>query len=109
VPAGAVLAFLAGALNRLVALVSSSLLAELVPAEDLLSALSLSSAQYNLGRIIGPSLAALAMAAGGLAAAFFCNAASFVAVLVSLAIVQLPPRSEHREHDDLCAEIVPGI
>src|SRR5262249_61103138 len=83
--------------------------AGLVPAEDLLSALSLSSAQYNLGRIIGPSLAALAMAAGGLAAAFFCNAASFVAVLVSLAIVQLPPRSEHREHDDLCAEIVPGI
>ena len=105
----AVLAFLAGCVNALVAPVYSSLLAELVPAEDLLSALSLSSAQYNLGRIIGPSLAALAMAAGGLATAFFCNAASFVAVLVSLVLVQLPPLPEHREHDHLWAEIATGF
>src|SRR5215468_6536567 len=58
----AVLAFTAGCVNALVAPVYSSLLAELVPAEDLLSALSLSSAQYNLGRIIGPSLAEIGRA-----------------------------------------------
>ncbi len=109
VPAVAVLAFLAGCVNALVSPVYSSLLAELVPAEDLLSALSLSSAQYNLGRIIGPSLAALAMAAGGLSTAFFCNAASFVAVLVSLVLVQLPPRPRRHEHDDLWAEIGTGF
>ena len=109
VPVVAGLAFLLGCVNALVAPVYSSLLAELVPAEDLLSALSLSSAQYNLGRIIGPSLAALAIAAGGLASAFFCNAASFVAVLVSLVLVRLPPRAAHAEHGDLWAEIVTGF
>src|SRR5215468_9328502 len=83
VPAVAVLAFLAGCVNALVAPVYSSLLAELVPAEDLLSALSLSSAQYNLGRIIGPSLAALAMAAGGLAAAVFGHGASGTSLLAT--------------------------
>ena len=109
VPTVAVLAFLAGCVNALVSPVYSSLLAELVPAEDLLSALSLSSAQYNLGRIIGPSLAALAMAAGGLSLAFFCNAASFLAVLVSLMLVRLPPRVEHSGGGDLWAEIVTGF
>jgi len=109
VPVVALLAFGAGCVNALVSPVYSSLLAELVPAEDLLSALSLSSAQYNLGRIIGPTLAALAMAAGGLALAFLCNAASFVAVLVSLAMVQLPPRAEHDGHGELWAEIVTGF
>lgn len=109
VPAVAVLAFLAGCVNALVAPVYSSLLAELVPSEDLLSALSLSSAQYNLGRIVGPSLAALAMAAGGLAAAFLCNAASFVAVLISLVLVRLPARAEQPVPGDLWAEIRTGF
>ena len=109
VPTVAVLAFLAGCVNALVSPVYSSLLAELVPAEDLLSALSLSSAQYNLGRIIGPTLAALAMAAGGLALAFVCNAASFVAVLVSLRLVRLPPRAEHDGTTELWGEIVIGF
>ena len=109
VPAVAVLAFFAGCVNALVGPVYSSLLAELVPAEDLLSALSLSSAQYNLGRIIGPTLAALAIAAGGQALAFLCNAASFLAVLVSLALVQLPPRAPHDGTTDLWAEIVTGF
>jgi MFS family permease len=108
VPAVAVLAFLMGCVNALVSPVYSSLLAELVPAEDLLSALSLSSAQYNLGRIIGPSLAALAMAAGGLSTAFFCNAASFLAVLVSLVLVRLPPRPAHAGHGELWAGSSPG-
>jgi len=109
VPAVAALAFLMGCVNALVSPVYSSLLAELVPHEDLLSALSLSSAQYNLGRILGPSLAALAIAGGGLAAAFFCNAASFLAVLVSLVLVQLPPRAEHPGQGALWAEIVTGF
>jgi MFS family permease len=109
VPVVALLAFGTGCVNALVSPVYSSLLAELVPSEDLLSALSLSSAQYNLGRIIGPSLAALAIAAGGLALAFLCNAASFVAVLVSLVLVQLPPRAEHDGQGQLWAEIVTGF
>src|SRR5262249_21991922 len=104
----AVLALLAGCVNALVSPVYSALLAELVPAEDLLSALSLSSAQYNLGRVVGPSLAALALAAGGLAVAFLCNAASFVAVLVSLALVQLPGRPTGT-HGHLWAEIRTGF
>src|SRR5262249_62190468 len=52
----AVLALLAGCVNALVSPVYSALLAELVPAEDLLSALSLSSAQSNLRPPVPPPL-----------------------------------------------------
>ena len=107
-PAVSVLAFLSGCANALLAPVSSALLSELVPREELLSAISLSSAQYNLGRIVGPGLAALVMAAGGLGAAFAVNALSFVAVMVAVATVQLPA-PERRQHGRLLAEIRTGM
>jgi MFS family permease len=107
-PAVSGLAFLAGCANALLAPVSSALLSELVPREDLLSAVSLSSAQYNLGRIVGPGLAALVMAVGGLAAAFAANALSFVAVIAAVASVTLPA-PELKPQGRLWAEIRTGI
>jgi MFS family permease len=107
-PVVSVLAFLGGCANALLAPVSSALLSELVPREDLLSAVSLSSAQYNLGRIVGPGLAAVVMAASGLGAAFALNALSFVAVMVAVTTVQLPP-PEARLHGHLLAEIRTGM
>jgi MFS family permease len=107
-PVVSVLAFLTGCANTLLAPVSSALLSELVPRKDLLSAVSLSSAQYNLGRIVGPGLAAVVMAAGGLGAAFALNALSFVAVMVAVGTVQLPA-PEPRLHGHLLAEIRTGV
>ena len=107
-PVVSTLAFLGGCANALLAPVSSALLSELVPREDLLSAVSLSSAQYNLGRIVGPGLAAVVMAASGVGAAFAVNALSFVAVIFAVASVQLPA-PESRPQGHLWAEIRTGI
>lgn len=107
-PVVSTLAFLGGCANALLAPVSSALLSELVPRADLLSAVSLSSAQYNLGRIVGPGLAAVVMAASGLGAAFAMNALSFVAVILAVATVRLPP-PEPRPHGHLWAEIRTGV
>jgi MFS family permease len=63
---------------------------DLVPTEDLLGAVSLSSAQFNLGRVIGPALAGLALLTHDYAVVFGINAASFAAVVVALALVRLP-------------------
>ena len=67
-----------------------ALLPDLVPDRQLGAAISLSSAQFNLGRVIGPALAGLAIVAGGYDWAFAINAFSFVAVLVALRLVRLP-------------------
>ncbi len=56
----------------------------MVGREDLISAISLNSAMFNLSRVLGPSLAGLAVAAFGEGICFLLNAASFVALIVCL-------------------------
>jgi MFS family permease len=70
---------------------SSAMTPDLVPQEDLLGAMSLNAAQWNLGRVVGPALAGLVITVWGLASAFWVNAVSFGAVLASLALVRVPP------------------
>ncbi|MDE3064850.1 MAG: MFS transporter [Acidobacteriota bacterium] len=69
-----------------------SLLPDLVERDEVLAAVSLSSAQFNLGRIIGPILAAVALGLGSVALCFALNAASFVFVVVAFAFVRAAPR-----------------
>jgi len=69
-----------------------AMLPDLVPREDLLAAVGLSSAQFNLGRVIGPALAGVVLVLSSAAWAFAVNAASFGAVVVALALLRLPPR-----------------
>ena len=64
---------------------------DLVGADDLLGAMSLGAAQFNLGRVVGPALAGLVITAGGLAWAFGLNVVSFGAVLLALALIRIPP------------------
>jgi MFS family permease len=70
---------------------SQAMIPDLVASEDLLGAMTLGGAQYNLGRVIGPALAGLVIAAGGLAWAFWFNTASFGAVLLALGLISVPP------------------
>lgn len=65
-------------------------LPDLVPREHLTAAVGLSNAQWNLGRILGPAFAALAIAIGGIETALWCNAVSFLAVIVAVSMVRLP-------------------
>ncbi|HEY7026557.1 MAG TPA: MFS transporter [Gemmatimonadales bacterium] len=60
-----------------------SFVIEMVGREDLLNAIALNSSVFNLSRIIGPVIAAAVIAAVGLAACFFANAASFLAVIIA--------------------------
>ncbi len=67
-----------------------AILPDLVPEEDLVGAIALSSAQWNLGRVIGPALAGIVIVAGGYAWAFGINALSFLAVIAAIAPLVLP-------------------
>jgi MFS family permease len=86
-----VLVFGGGAMAAIGFPAYQAMLPDLVPPEELLAAVSLSSAQFNLGRVIGPALAGVVIAGAGYAWAFAVNAASFVAVILALLAVRLPP------------------
>jgi hypothetical protein len=86
-----------------------AMIPDLVPADDLLGAVSLSSAQYNLGRVIGPALAGVVLLTGSAALVFTINAASFGAVVAALCVLRLPSRERHPDDGGrILARIVEG-
>jgi MFS family permease len=62
-----------------------SFILEMVGADRLRNAVSLNSVLVNVARAVGPAAAGLIIAAGGTGVCFLINAASFVAVVLSLA------------------------
>lgn len=80
-----------GCVSALIGPFQQAILPDLVPRTEFLAAVSLNSAQFNLGRVIGPALAGIAVAAFGYPVAFVANAVSFLAVVVALVFVRLAP------------------
>jgi MFS family permease len=62
---------------------------------DLGNAIGLNSAMFNTARALGPALAGMVVAATGEGNAFFLNALTFLAVIVSLLIMRNLPNSHH--------------
>jgi MFS family permease len=65
-----------------------SFISEMVPTADLPNAVTLNSVSMNMARVFGAALGGALAAAIGLALCFACNAASFGAVLISLALMR---------------------
>jgi MFS family permease len=89
----AALGFAAGCASAFTFPAFQTALPYLVPREHLLAAVGVSNAQWNLGRVLGPVFAALAMWLGGVGAALTVNAVSFLAVVAAAASVRIaqPP------------------
>lgn len=85
-----------------------SLLPDLVERDEVLAAVSLSSAQFNLGRIIGPMLAALALAVGSPGLCFALNAGSFVFVVIIFSFVRSAARPKPSTAMRIWGETVTG-
>ena len=88
-----VLAFLGGSFGTLSFPAFQAMLASTVPEEDLESAVALNSLSLQLARFIGPAIAGVLLATAGPTWVFSINAASFLAVLLTLPL--LPGSREH--------------
>jgi MFS family permease len=69
---------------------SQALIFDLVRREDLPSAVALRSVQFNLSRIIGPTIGGLLFGVIGIAGCYFLNSASFLAVIAALWMLRIP-------------------
>ncbi len=67
----------------------SALLPTLVDPEDLANAISMNSIQFNLARIIGPTLGGLAYTVFGATWCFALNGVSYLAVILSLLLIKV--------------------
>jgi len=100
--------FLGSAMASLGLPAYQAMLPDLVPADDLLGAVSLGSVQYNLGRVLGPALAGVVVSVGSYTWAFVVNTVSFGAVVVALLFVRLPPTASDESTDGMWARIREG-
>ncbi len=76
---------------------------------DLTSAIGLNSAMFNGARAIGPALAGVAVATTGEAGAFLANGLSFVAVIVSLLLMRLPPHVTPASEPRVGSHVLEGM
>ena len=83
------LAFLLGIVNAVDAPSRQAIVADLVEPEQLSSGIAMNSIIFNLSRVVGPAAAGLVLNRFGPALCFLVNGLSFVAVIVTLFIIQL--------------------
>jgi predicted MFS family arabinose efflux permease len=89
-----ILASVLGMVNAVEMPLRQAFAAELVPRRDLMNAIALNSATFNLARIVGPAIAGLTLALFGPAFNFAINTVSYLGVLVGLWLID--PAGLHR-------------
>jgi len=82
-----ILATIGGLFNAVDNPTRRTFVVEMVGNKQLGNAVTLFSTAFNLSRIIGPAIAGAIIASAGLAACFYLNAVSFIAVLVCLYLI----------------------
>jgi MFS family permease len=82
---------------------------EMTSREDLMNAVSLNSSIVNSARVVGPALAGLLMARVGLTMCFFLNGLSFIAVIIGLLMMRLPPFVSPAEPASTGRHVVEGF
>jgi MFS family permease len=86
-----ILSLLLGVANALDMPARQAFFSDLVDRDDLLNAIALNSSVFNGTRILGPALGGIVVATWGEAMAFGLNTLSFLAVLLALLAMRLPP------------------
>jgi len=106
----AVLAFALGVANSFDAPARQSLAVEMVEdRRDLMNAIALNSTMFNLGRVVGPAVGGVVLAALGPAWCFGLNGASFLAVIGALLGMRLPPHSVPPSREPLTRQVATGL
>jgi MFS family permease len=82
-----VLALLLGLFTTFETPARQAFVSDLVPREDIQSAVALNSSVFNAARIVGPGIGGVVLATWGAGWAFMLNAVSYLAVLAALAML----------------------
>ncbi|GGM61630.1 MFS transporter [Microbacterium saperdae] len=95
-----------GVVNAFDAPARQAFVSDMVSTGDTSNAVALNSASFNLARMIGPAVGGLLIVAIGSGWVFIVNAATFLAMILALAMLRtslLAPRPKHRNRGGLAA------
>ena len=103
------IAFFLGIANAFDAPARQAFVVELVDREDLTNAIALNSTMFNSAIVVGPAVAGAVYAALGPAWCFAVNGLSFIAVIIALALMRLPPMAIQQKSRSTVHAIKEGI
>ncbi len=86
-----ILAALLGFVNGIDIPARQSFMVEMVGKDDLMNAIALNSSMFNGARIVGPAIAGILVGAIGEGWCFFANGISYIAVIIGLLAMRVPP------------------
>ncbi|MBI5696837.1 MAG: MFS transporter, partial [Nitrospirae bacterium] len=86
-----------------------SFIVEMVGKEDLMNGIALNSAIFNGARIIGPAIGGVLIAAAGITACFYINAASYTAIIAGLLMMRFEAAPPRRESRPMMKELKEGL
>ena len=86
-----VLAMLLGVAQAFDAPARQAFVVEMVGKEDMTNAIALNSTMFNMAAVFGPAIAGVVYALWGPAACFTINGLSYLAVIIALLAMRLPP------------------
>lgn len=104
-----ILACFLGIVNTVNQTARQSLVNGLVPKDDLSNAIALHASVFNLSRILGPSIGGLVIALVGVAGCFFVNAVSFLGLIATLLLMELPSWAPTHSDAGLWREVSEGF
>ena len=104
-----VFAFLLGCVTAFDAPARQTFVGELAGEENLPNAVGLNSTSFNLARTIGPAVAGLLIEAVGTGWVFLINAASYVAVLSSLAFLHVDELHHRHKNRRAAGTMIDGL
>jgi MFS family permease len=104
-----VLAALLGVVNSFDAPARQAFVPELVGKKDMPNAIALTSMMFNSARVIGPAIAGIMLAAVGAAWCFTINGISFLAVIIGLWMIKLPPHRKTEHTTSPWEQLVGGV
>ncbi len=93
----------AGQLNR------QAMVASIVPKECITNAVALNSGAINSAKIIGPAVAGILVSTTGVAGCLFINAASFLALIIALYMMDVPFYEKKSEQQSFISETKEAI
>ena len=104
-----VLAFLLGVANAFDAPARNSFITELVSREDMTNAIAMNATMFNIGTVVGPSIAGLTYAAFGPSWCFTLNGISFLAVIGALLFMKIKPVIQPLRYAKVMADVKEGL
>ena len=104
-----ILAFLLGCANAFDAPARQAFVTDLIERKDLTNAIALNSSMINMATVLGPAIAGLTYAAFGPAWCFTINGLSFIAVILALSLMKLPPFQSVSRQVSISTEVKQGL